>query len=177
MGGAVRCTRADVCSIDGGPAEPVRAGALTGRYPLPKRALPAKALINPAGDHNEARYGHRWNLLSGRTRLRACNFKTHTGIDVQTGAALPSTQADGDGNAMKGTTVWSIGKAGGDHFAPSKAPFVINYRVDDLDACARGVARRRRNVLDKTTPEYGKFGWVMDPGVTKVELWQPPAEQ
>lgn len=31
-------------------------------------------------------------------------------------------------------------------------------------------------VLEKTEdPEYGRFGWVMDPEGHKVELWQPPA--
>ena len=79
---------------------------------------------------------------------------------------------------MKGTTVWSIGKAGGDHFAPSKAPFMINYRVDDLDALLAALRAEGCNVLDKTDDsEYGKFGWVMDPEGNKVELWQPPAGQ
>jgi len=23
--------------------------------------------------------------------------------------------------------------------------------------------------------EYGRFGWIMDPDGTRIELWQPPA--
>lgn len=105
-------------------------------------------------------------------------YKTHLGIDVQSWGGTAFTWADSDGNAMKGTTVWSIGKAGGDHFAPSKAPFMINYRVDDLDALLGALRAEGCNVLDKTDDsEYGKFGWVMDPEGNKVELWQPPAGQ
>jgi len=105
-------------------------------------------------------------------------YKTHLGIDVQSWGGTAFTWADSDGSAMKGTTVWSIGKAGGDHFAPSKAPFMINYRVDDLDALLAALRAEGCNVLDKTDDsEYGKFGWVMDPEGNKVELWQPPARQ
>lgn len=105
-------------------------------------------------------------------------YKTHLGIDVQSWGGTAFTWADGDGNAMKGTTVWSIGKADGDHFAPSKAPFMINYRVDDIDALLAALRAEGCNVLDKTDDsEYGKFGWVMDPEGNKVELWQPPAGQ
>jgi hypothetical protein len=33
-------------------------------------------------------------------------------------------------------------------------------------------------VLDKTEEsEYGKFGWVIDPEGSKVELWEPPSGQ
>ena len=67
------------------------------------------------------------------TTLRAW-YKTHLGIDVQDwgGAAFP--WADANGSPMKGTTIWSIEAADGDHFAPSKAQFMVNYRVEDLHA-------------------------------------------
>ncbi|HTY42389.1 MAG TPA: VOC family protein [Thermoanaerobaculia bacterium] len=102
-------------------------------------------------------------------------YKTHLGIDVQSwgGAAFP--WADARGNAVKGTTAWLIAPAGGDHFAPSKAPFMINYRVDDLAALLAALRAEGCNVLEKTDDsEFGKFGWVMDPEGNKVELWQPP---
>jgi hypothetical protein len=40
----------------------------------------------------------------------------------------------GEGQPVAGTTIWSIGPAQGDHFAPSTAPFMSNYRVEDLYA-------------------------------------------
>jgi predicted enzyme related to lactoylglutathione lyase len=105
-------------------------------------------------------------------------YQQHLGIDVQDwgGAAFPWT--DGDGNPAHGTTVWSIGAADGKQFAPSKATFMVNYRVEDLAALLQALRAEGCNVLEKTDDsEYGKFGWVMDPEGNKVELWQPPAGQ
>jgi predicted enzyme related to lactoylglutathione lyase len=79
---------------------------------------------------------------------------------------------------VKGTTAWTIGPSGGDQFAPSKAPFMINYRVHDLAALLEALRAEGCNVLEKIDEsEYGKFGWVMDPEGNKVELWEPPEGQ
>src|SRR5438132_930390 len=85
---------------------------------------------------------------------------------------------DAAGNPTKGTTVWSIGAADGEYFAPSKSTFMVNYRVEDLAAVLQSLRDEGCNVLEKTDDsEYGKFGWVMDPEGNKVELWQPPPGQ
>jgi predicted enzyme related to lactoylglutathione lyase len=105
-------------------------------------------------------------------------YKQHLGIDVQSWGGAAFTWADADGNALKGTTAWSIGAADGTHFAPSTSSFMVNYRVADLDALLVALRDEGCNVLEKTDDsEYGKFGWVMDPEGNKVELWQPPAGQ
>ena len=60
--------------------------------------------------------------------------------------------------------MWSIGAADGEHFAPSKSTFMVNYRVEDLDAVLQSLRDEGRNVLEKTDDsEYGKFGCVMEP--------------
>jgi predicted enzyme related to lactoylglutathione lyase len=62
----------------------------------------------------------------------------------------------------------------GDQFAPSKASFMVNYRVEDLHALVKALKAEGCNVLEKTDDsEYGKFAWVIDPEGNKVELWQP----
>ena len=101
-------------------------------------------------------------------------YQTHLGIDVQAwGGAAFSWAGQTDG-----ATIWSIGAAGGDQFAPGTAPFMINYRVDDLAALLQALRDEGCQVLDKTDDgEYGKFGWVLDPEGNKVELWQPPPGQ
>lgn len=105
-------------------------------------------------------------------------YQRHLGIDVQDWGGTAFTWTDADGKPTGGMTVWSIGKAGSDHFAPSTAPFMVNYRVDDLDALLRALRDEGCNVLDKTDDsEFGKFGWVIDPEGNKVELWEPPAGQ
>ena len=105
-------------------------------------------------------------------------YQKHLGIDVQEWGGTAFRCADDAGNPTAGTTVWSIGGADGDHFAPSTSSFMINYRVADLQALLRALRSEGCNVLEKTDDsDYGKFGWVMDPEGNKVELWQPPAGQ
>jgi predicted enzyme related to lactoylglutathione lyase len=104
-------------------------------------------------------------------------YKLHLGIDVQEWGGAAFTWADSEGRPYAGTTIWSIG-ADGDHFAPSAAPFVINYRVADVKALLQVLRDEGCKVLDKfDDSEYGKFGWVLDPEGNKVELWEPPAGQ
>ena len=99
-------------------------------------------------------------------------------IDVQDWGGAAFEWADASGNPVKGTTAWLIAPAGGDQFAPSKASFMVNYRVDDLAALLEALRAEGCNVLEKTdNSEYGKFGWVIDPEGNKVELWQPPPGQ
>ena len=105
-------------------------------------------------------------------------YQKHLGIDVQEWGGTAFRWADDAGNPTAGTTVWSIGGADGDHFAPSTSSFMIKYRVADLQALLRALRSEGCNVLEKTDDsDYGKFGWVMDPEGNKAELWQPPAGQ
>ena len=111
------------------------------------------------------------------TALRAW-YETHLGIDIEAWGGVVFSWADAAGNPMKGTTVWSIFAAGAGKFAPGKAQFMINYRVDDLSALLAALRAEGCHVLEKTEDsEYGKFGWVIDPEGNKVELWQPPPGQ
>jgi predicted enzyme related to lactoylglutathione lyase len=105
-------------------------------------------------------------------------YKTHLGIDVQDWGGAAFDWADEQGNPVQGSTIWSIGPAEGDPFAPSQSPFMINYRVDDLAALLQALRDEGCQVLETTDDsELGKFGWVLDPEGNKVELWQPPPGQ
>ena len=105
-------------------------------------------------------------------------YKRHLGIDVQDWGGAAFTWTDENGKAVTGTTVWSISSGEGDYFAPSTAPFMVNYRVDDLYALLKVLREEGCDVLEKIDEsEYGKFGWVIDPEGNKVELWQPPLGQ
>ena len=102
-------------------------------------------------------------------------YQRHLGIDVQAWGGTAFPWAGPDGKPMAGTTAWSIGPQAGDPFAPSAAPFMINYRVEDLNALVKALREEGCHVLDKQDEsEYGKFAWVIDPEGNKVELWQPP---
>lgn len=103
-------------------------------------------------------------------------YKTHLGIDVETWGGTAFKWVDGDGKPMAGTTVWSIFPDHSKTMDPSSAPFMINYRVDDVRALHAALKAEGCNVVDEITDDdFGKFAWVIDPEGHKVELWEPPA--
>lgn len=100
-------------------------------------------------------------------------YKNHLGIDVQPWGGAAFRWTDDSGKPVGGTTAWSVGD--GSNFAPSAAAFMVNYRVADLHALLEQLKREGCRVFDPMEdPDYGKFGWVMDPEGNKVELWEPP---
>jgi predicted enzyme related to lactoylglutathione lyase len=75
-----------------------------------------------------------------------------------------------------GQTVFAPFAADTKYFEPSKSPFMINFRVRDLDAMLKQLRAAGVTVDDKIDEsEFGKFGWAMDPDGNRIELWQPPA--
>ena len=73
-----------------------------------------------------------------------------------------------------GLTVWSVADADTKWFSPSGSSFMINYRVDDLDAL---IAQLKSSGVEihsgPESHENGKFAWIIDPDGNKVELWEP----
>ncbi len=105
-------------------------------------------------------------------------YRQHLGIDVQDWGGTAFAWADPSGTPTGGTTVWSIGAADQEPFAPGKSTFMINYRVEDLAAVLQALRDEGCEVLENTDDSgYGKFGWVLDPEGNKVELWEPPPGQ
>ena len=90
---------------------------------------------------------------------------------------------DGQGETMFSTEgdpgpclVWAPFPADTTYFEPSKAPFMINFRVKDLRKMLAQLRAAGAAVDDKVLEEsYGKFGWAMDPEGNRIELWEPPA--
>lgn len=103
-------------------------------------------------------------------------YRRHLGIDVQDWGGAAFRWADD--RAGQGTTIWSPFKQDTGYFAPSTAPFMVNYRVEDVRALVEVLRAEGCQVDDKVDEsEYGIFGWVVDPEGNKLELWQPPAGQ
>ncbi|MBY0562921.1 MAG: VOC family protein [Hyphomonadaceae bacterium] len=71
-------------------------------------------------------------------------------------------------------TVFNVMGADNDYMAPSKADFMFNLVVDDLDAM---LARCKAHGVEpvKLFPDEanGRFAHILDPEGRKVELWQP----
>lgn len=74
----------------------------------------------------------------------------------------------------KGFMVWAPFKADTEYFQPSRASFMINLMVDDLEGALQQVADGGATIVGEIQEdELGRFGWFIDPDGNKVELWQP----
>ena len=109
----------------------------------------------------------------GDAKALAAWYEKHLGIQLQDfgGAALlwPDDKAEDEG-----MTIWHVAARDSDWFAPSKAPYMINYRVDDLEKLLAQLEAEGIEVIEG--PQYhenGVFAWIMDPEQNKVELWEP----
>ena len=91
-------------------------------------------------------------------------YRTHLGIDMSSGIW----------RQQEGYTVFAPMPAATDYFPADKA-FMLNFRVDDLDALVRaledaGIAAERRAEWDGP---HGRFARIHDPEGNPVELWEP----
>ncbi|MFC5577299.1 VOC family protein [Lysobacter niabensis] len=100
-------------------------------------------------------------------------YAKHLGLGVEEwgGALLHWRRSD---TGEPACTVWSPFQEGTDYFKPSEREFMLNFRVDDLDATLAALREEGCNVLDRgEDSEQGRFGYVVDPEGTLIELWQP----
>jgi len=68
---------------------------------------------------------------------------------------------------------WSPFKTGDDYFSPSKKEFMINYRVQHIEALVSKLKANGVTILDEiATYDYGKFVHIMDAEGNKLELWE-----
>lgn len=105
-------------------------------------------------------------------------YKKHLGIPVEGWGGWGFEWRDTNDPKVKGHTIWSPFDEDSTYFKPSKKPFMINLRVRDLKKVLAALKREGVKV-DKKVDEsgYGKFGWIMDPEGTRIELWEPPVEK
>lgn len=69
---------------------------------------------------------------------------------------------------------WSPFSEDTDYFAPSEKPFMINYRVHDLEALVKELRSEGVTICDEiSTFDYGKFVHILDLEGNKIELWEP----
>jgi predicted enzyme related to lactoylglutathione lyase len=102
-------------------------------------------------------------------------YKEHLGLDVESWGGTQFHWRRDDAPDVRGSTVWTIFKGDTRYFAPSEKPFMINYRVDDLDGVVAALKSEGVTVDEKIEEsEYGRFGWAMDPEGNRIELWEPP---
>lgn len=100
-------------------------------------------------------------------------YREHLGVRLEDfGGAIFRWPDDSGGDG--GLTVWHVADAASRWFSPSDAPFMINYRVDDLDGMLAQLRSGGVQVVGgPEADENGKFAWILDPDGNKLELWEP----
>ena len=100
-------------------------------------------------------------------------YKTHLGLDTNEYGANFEWRQDTD-PTKKGSTQWSPFAETTKYFEPSTKEFMINYRVENLEALVEELKKEGVTVTDTLqTVDYGKFVHIMDIEGNKIELWQP----
>ena len=101
-------------------------------------------------------------------------YKTHLGIDASPYGAKFRWQEE-DGSAKSGYTLWTPFPEDTKYFGSASQSFMINYRVDDIEALVTELKKEGVTLLDEIeASEYGKFVHILDPEGNKIELWEAP---
>jgi len=100
-------------------------------------------------------------------------YKTHLGLNTnQYGTVFEWRQATD--SSKKGFSQWSPFKETTKYFEPSTKDFMINYRVENLEALVEELKKEGVTITDTVqTFDYGKFVHIMDMEENKIELWEP----
>jgi Predicted enzyme related to lactoylglutathione lyase len=100
-------------------------------------------------------------------------YQKHLGLDTNPyGASFEWYQEPG--SSKKSVTQWTPFKETTKYFEPSTKDFMINYRVENLEALAEELKKEGVTVVDNIeTYDFGKFVHIIDLEGNKVELWEP----
>lgn len=81
---------------------------------------------------------------------------------------------EGDDSTKKGQTQWTPFPELTKYFDPSAKDFMINYRVENLEALVDELKKNGVTIVDSLeTYDYGKFIHILDGEGNKIELWEP----
>lgn len=104
-------------------------------------------------------------------------YKTHLGLNTSP-YGTKFEWRDAEDSTKKGSTVWSPFAEKTKYFEPSTKEFMINYRVDNLEALVAELKKEGVTVLDNIdASEYGKFVHILDIEGNKIELWEDTANK
>ena len=83
---------------------------------------------------------------------------------------------DADDPEKQGSTLWSVSPRDTKYFGDGPQTFMVNYRVEDMDALLAALKAEGVEVLKREDGEFGKFAWIVDPDGNRIELWEPPKD-
>lgn len=100
-------------------------------------------------------------------------YKNHLGMDVGPYGANFEWK-DAEDPTKTGSTAWNTFPETTKYFEPSSKDFMVNYRVDDLDAIVGKLKAEGVTIVDEIAAyDYGKFVHIIDIEGNKVQLWEP----
>ncbi len=98
-------------------------------------------------------------------------YKTHLGLPAN---PYGCTFRWKDENGKDAATQWSPFDANTKYFEPSEKPYMMNFRVADLETLLAALKEEGVTIVgEMESHDYGKFGWILDPEGNKIELWEP----
>lgn len=102
-------------------------------------------------------------------------YREHLGLAIGEWGGVHFEGAAASPEGRQAGTVWSVFPEHSENVLPSAAPFMINYRVENLERLLAALRAEGCAVEERTdSSEFGKFGWVSDPEGNRLELWEPP---
>ena len=100
-------------------------------------------------------------------------YKTHLGLDTTDYGVTFEWREENDPE-KKGSTTWNPFSATTKYFEPSTKDFMINYRVDNLEALVEELKKEGITIVDNIESyDYGKFVHIIDMEGNKIQLWEP----
>ena len=100
-------------------------------------------------------------------------YDKHLGLSMS-GAGYHSFLWKDTVEPEKGRTEFSIFNNDTDYLNPSTSPFMINFRVENLEELLILLKQEGvEQIGNMDSYSYGKFAWIMDPDGNKIELWEP----
>lgn len=100
-------------------------------------------------------------------------YQTHLGLNTNEYGTVFEWYQGAD-STKKGFTQWSTFNDGTNYFEPSTKEFMINYRVENLEALVEELKKEGVTIVDNIEKvEYGKFIHILDIEGNKIELWEP----
>jgi len=102
-------------------------------------------------------------------------YEKHLGIKKDADGSVVFKWRHLEDKEHVGYTVWGPFSHDTQYFGPGPSPYMINFRVDDLDGMLKKLRHAGIQVEKEIEEsEYGRFGWIVDPDGNRVELWEPP---
>ena len=99
-------------------------------------------------------------------------YQKHLGLDTNPYGATFEWYESPD-SKKKAQTQWTPFPETTKYFEPSQQDFMINYRVENLEALVEELKKEGVTIVDKIEAfDYGKFVHILDGEGNKIQLWE-----